>query len=121
MEIYIYFIIIGLVNWRSYFYSLVSITETLANFNIICCGSISVALKKNGISEPTIQALLESIDPKTLSQYSGVWKRFYNWINVSKNASEINKPLICEFLYVRPVFFQPVFVQLFSSNPIRLG
>ena len=50
----------------------------------------SLLYKKNGISEPNMQTLFESIDPKTLSQYSGIWKRFYNWINISENTCEIN-------------------------------
>ena len=58
----------------------------------------SLFSKKHGISEPTIQVLLKSTDPKTLSQYLGVWKRFLNWINVSENACKINRSLICDFL-----------------------
>ena len=58
--------------------------------------------KNNVISEPIIQSLLKSIDPKTLSQYPGVWKRFNNWINVSENACEVNRSLICDF-FVRYV------------------
>ena len=54
--------------------------------------------KENVISEPTIQALLKSINSKTLSQYSGIWKRFYNWFNISENSCEINRSLICDFL-----------------------
>ena len=42
--------------------------------------------------------MLESIDPKILFQYSGIWKRFYNWINISENSGETNRSLICDSL-----------------------
>ena len=58
----------------------------------------SLLCKKNDISESTIQAFLESIDLKTHSHYSEIRKRFYNWINISENTSEINRSLICDFL-----------------------
>ena len=54
--------------------------------------------KKNGISEPTVQALYEIIDPKTFFRCSRIWKRFYDWIYNSENAFEMNRSLICDFL-----------------------
>ena len=89
LEIFIYFtIIIGLANWRPYLYSLSSISGTPANSTSLQYHGVahfSLLCQKKGISEPTIQALLESIDPKTLSLYLGIWKRFCNWINNSEN------------------------------------
>ena len=67
-------------------------------FNVMVWFHFSLLCKKNVRSEPTIQTLLKSIDPKTLSQYSGIWKRFYNWINISENACEMNISLMCDFL-----------------------
>ena len=56
----------------------------VAHFSLLC--------KKNSISEPTIEALLESINAKIFSQY------FYSWINVTENGCEITRSPICDFL-----------------------
>ena len=85
----------------------------VAHFSLLC--------KKNGISEPTIQELLESIEPKTLSQYSGIQKRFYNWINISENACEINRSLMRDFLsdiYIIKAMLQFLELDAFSIETI---
>ena len=61
--------------------------------------SISVCSVKR--TEPIIKTYYSSVArmywSPILSQYSGVWKRSYNWINVSENACETNRSLICDF------------------------
>ena len=76
-----------------YLYSLSSISGTPANPTPLQCHGVahfSLLCQKNDISEPTLKALLKNIYPITLSQYTGIWKRFYNWINISENTYEIN-------------------------------
>ena len=103
LEIFIYStIIIRLANWWYYLQSLSSISEPLLirrPFNVMVWSHFSFFCKKNVISEPiTIQAMLKSIDPKTLYQYWSIWKIFCNWINISENACEMNRSLMCNFL-----------------------
>ena len=89
LENFIYFtIIIELANWWTYFCSLVSISGPLPTWRpfYVMVFPISVCSVGRTVYQPTIQTLFESIDPKTLCQYSMLWKRFCNWINVSENA-----------------------------------